>query len=106
MTNNCKFVKTLEFMRNRKNHLTEKLHKNKTEKILISKDDAVLLSSARDASSKAIRSTIALGITYKVIRNHQIVAVNPDKTIKVLRKISKSTIDVSSLKKGMILERK
>jgi hypothetical protein len=56
MTNNCKFVKTLEFMRNRKNHLIEKLDKNKTEKILISKEDAVLLSSAKDASSKAMRS--------------------------------------------------
>ena len=73
---------------------------------LSSKEDTVLLDSAKIASSKAVRSSIALGITFKVIRNHEIIAINPDKTIKVIRKILKPTIDISSLKKGMILERK
>lgn len=70
------------------------------------KEDSVLLDSAKIASSKAVRSSIALGLTIKVIRDHQIIAINPDKSIKVLRNISKPTIDMSSLRKGMILERK
>jgi len=73
---------------------------------LSSKEDTVLLDSAKIASSKAVRSSIALGITFQVIRDHEVIAINPDKTIKVIRKISKPTIDISSLKKGMILERK
>lgn len=74
--------------------------------IFSSKEDGLLLDAAKTASSKAVRSSIALGLTIKVIRNHQIIAINPDKTIKVLRNISKPTIDISSLKKEMILERK
>jgi len=73
---------------------------------ILSSEDGVLLASAKIASSKAVRSSIALGITIKVIRGHEIIAISPDKSIKVLRKISKPTIDISSLKKGMILERK
>jgi hypothetical protein len=65
----------------------------------------VLLASAKIASSKAVRSSMALGITFKVIRGYEIIAISPDKSVKVLRKISKPTIDISSLRKGMILER-
>lgn len=71
-----------------------------------SKEDGLLLDSAKIASSKAIRSSIALGLTIKVIRDHQIIAINPNRSTKVLRNISKPTIDISSLRKGMILERK
>ncbi|WP_329806539.1 hypothetical protein [Flavobacterium facile] len=74
--------------------------------ILSTKEDSVLLASAKIASSKAVRSSMALGITIKVIRSHEIISINPDASIQVLRKISKPTIDISSLKKGMILERK
>jgi len=74
--------------------------------MLTSKEDNALLDSARIASSKAVRSSMALGITIKVIRDHEIIAVNPDRSIKVIRKIAKPSIDVSSLRKGMILERK
>lgn len=74
--------------------------------MLTSKEDNALLDSARIASSKAIRSSMALGITIKVIRDHEIIAVNPDRSIKIIRKIAKPSIDVSALRKGMILERK
>lgn len=69
-------------------------------------EDRVLLSSAKIASSKAVRSSRALGITIKAIKSHEIVEISPDKSIKVIRKISRPTIDISTLKKGMILERK
>ena len=71
-----------------------------------SKEESMLLSSAKVASSKAIRSSRALGITIKIIRNQELIEVRPDKSEKVLRKISKSSVDLSNLKKGMILEKK
>lgn len=79
---------------------------NNRKKYVISTEDKVLLASAKIAASKAVRSSLALGITIKVIRDNEIIAISPDKTIKKIRKLSKSVIDISSLKKGMILERK
>jgi hypothetical protein len=69
-------------------------------------EDRWLLESAKIASSKAVRSSTALGISIKVIKDHKIILINPDKSEQVLSTISKSKIDTSSLKKGMILERK
>lgn len=91
-------------MKNKRKHI--KVENKKTNTVFSSKEDAVLLDSAKIASSKAVRSSIALGLTIKIIRNHQIIAINPDRSTKVLRDISKPTIDMSSLRKGMILERK
>lgn len=86
-----------------------KKHKMKRNSIrnanLSSKEDSILLSSAKIASSKAVRSSMALGITIKVIKNHEIIEISPDYSEKVLRKIAKPTIDLSTLKKGMILNR-
>ena len=90
-------------MKNWRRHIKDRDDRRNT---ILSSEDGVLLASAKIASSKAVRSSIALGITIKVIRDHEIVAINPDKSIKVLRKISKPTIDITSLRKGMILERK
>jgi Zn-dependent M28 family amino/carboxypeptidase len=91
-------------MKNRRRHIGAN---NKRRKVVLSsKEDSVLLDSAKIASSKAIRSSMALGLTIKVIRNHEIIAVNPDRSIRFIRKISKPLIDISSLRKGMILERK
>jgi hypothetical protein len=73
---------------------------------LSSNEDGLLLLSAKIASSKAVRSSMALGITIKVIRSNEIISISPDKSVKVLRKISRPTIDISALRKGMILERK
>lgn len=82
-----------------KNRRTKKVDTSTTE-------DRVLLESAKLAASKAIRSSRALGITITVIQDHKIISIKPDKTKKVLRKISKPNIDTSSLKKGMVLVRK
>ncbi|HUH52235.1 MAG TPA: hypothetical protein VLZ11_09050 [Flavobacterium sp.] len=70
------------------------------------KEDALIVESAKIASSKAIRSSTAMGITIKVIKDNKIIEINPDKSVKVIRIISKPQLDTSSLKKGMVLERK
>jgi len=69
-------------------------------------EDNILIRSAKAASSKAIRSSKALGLSIKIIRGDKIISVHADKSEKVEREISKSSIDVSKLKKGMYLERK
>ncbi|MBK8342209.1 MAG: hypothetical protein IPL12_02120 [Bacteroidetes bacterium] len=46
---------------------------------LNSNEDALLLDSARSASSKAIRSSKALGITIKVIRGNKIIAISKER---------------------------
>lgn len=91
-------------MKNKRKHI--KIGSKRRNTVFSSKEDGILLDSAKIASSKAVRSSIALGLTIKVIRDHQIIAINPDRSTKVLRNISKPTIDISSLRKGMILERK
>ncbi|MFC0079104.1 hypothetical protein ACFFLS_18800 [Flavobacterium procerum] len=91
-------------MKSRRRHIGAISKRRKS--MLSSREDNALLDSAKIASSKAVRSSMALGITIKVIRDHEIIAVNPDRSIKVIRKIAKTSIDVSSLRKGMILERK
>ena len=91
-------------MKNFSKHI--KVRNNRKNINSYSNEDRLLLDSAKIASSKAVRSSIALGITFKIIRGHEIMSISPDKSIKVVRKISKSTIDISSLSKGMILERK
>jgi len=81
----------------------------KTRKTLVVStlsEDNILLGSAKTASSKAIRSSKALGLSFKIIKGDKIISVHADKSEKVEREISKSSIDVSKLKKGMYLERK
>jgi hypothetical protein len=75
-------------------------------KIVSSLEEDALLNAAKIASSKAVRTSMALGITIKIIRGREIIAINSDKSFKVLRKISIPQIDISSLRKGMILKRK
>jgi hypothetical protein len=65
-----------------------------------------LLSSAKLASSKAIRSSQALGLSIKIIRENQIITVNADKSEKVERTLTKENFDSSKLKKGIRLSRK
>lgn len=91
-------------MRHKKKH-TKAGHKRRIT-VISSKEDRILLDSAKIASSKAVRSSIALGLTRKIIRDHQIIVINPDRSTTFLRTISKPTIDISFLRKGMILERK
>lgn len=91
-------------MRNPKK--TNKKTTSKETNTWFSKEEGLLLASAKVASSKAVRSSRALGITIKIIRNQELIEVWPDKSEKVLRKISKPNVDLSKLKKGMVLERK
>ena len=86
-----------------------KILKNRKNRIIAlssSTEDKALLESAKIASSKAVRSSTAMGITIKIIKNNKIIAISPDQSVKILRTISKSKIDTSGLKKGMFLERK
>ncbi len=83
-----------------------KSNKNlKNKNISSQTEEKWLLKSARIASSKAIRSSIALGLTVKFIEDNSIVEVNPKGRI-ILRKKTSNKIDLSKLKKGMILIRK
>lgn len=79
---------------------------NNRKKTTFFSEEKILLESAKMASSKAVRSSFALGITIKVIKNDEIITISPDKSIKKIRKLPKSSIDISSIRKGMILERK
>lgn len=69
-------------------------------------EDEILIESAKEASSKAVRSSKALGITIKVIKNNEIIEIDSNNKVKFIRKIEKSQVDTSKLKKGMKLKRK
>lgn len=68
-------------------------------------EDEILIKSAKIASSKARRTSYALGLTVKVIKGDKIITIAPDKTEKVLRQLDRPTVDLSKLKKGSVLER-
>lgn len=82
--------------------------KNKRKVIVVStvSEDNILIGAAKTAASKAIRSSKALGLSFKIIKGGKIVSVHADKSEEIEREISKSSLDVSKLKKGMYLERK
>ena len=69
-------------------------------------EENILIDSAKSASSKAIRSSKALGLSFKVIIGNKIISVNADQSEKVEREISESSVDLSKLRKGMSLKRK
>ncbi|MBU8883077.1 hypothetical protein KSK37_08285 [Kaistella sp. DKR-2] len=70
------------------------------------KEEIILVRSAKNAGSNATRSSRALGLAVKIIKDHEIITVQPDKTEKVIRSIHKSSIDISKLRKGLILHRR
>ena len=78
----------------------------KTDKIFIDKEEELLLMSAEIASSKAIRSSLALGLTIKFIEDNSIVEVSSKGRNVVRRKKASSSLDLSKLKKGIILKKK
>jgi hypothetical protein len=83
--------------------------KSKVEKInpfLSDEEEDILMEAAKIASSRAIRSSMALGLKIKVIRDREIIEINPDRSETVIGKIPNLPIDLSSLKKGMILQKK
>jgi hypothetical protein len=72
----------------------------------VSKEDQLIIEAAKTASSKALRSSKALGLTIQVIKDRKVLEIHPDSSTRELREISKQNIDVSSIKKGVILHRK
>lgn len=69
------------------------------------KEEQLLVKSALEASSKAVRSSKALGLTIKIIEDGSIVEISPTGK-NVLRKTAVTDVDLSKLKKGMTLNRK
>lgn len=70
------------------------------------KKNRKLMEVAKIASSKAIRSSVALGLTYTIIRDRKVVAIGPDNTERVIESLPEPDIDLSGLKKGMVLKLK
>ena len=75
-------------------------------KISQTKEERILAKSAKVAGFDAARSSRALGLTVKIIKDNEIVSVQPDKTEKVVRAIYRSTVDISKLRKGLILRKR
>jgi len=68
-------------------------------------EDEILQSSAKLASSKAVRSSLALGLTIKVLDKGKIIEIN-SKGQKVIGTHKKTKIvDLSKLRKGVKLKR-
>lgn len=89
--------------------LSKNLRRRKARKTPYSatvSEDSILMVSAKSASSKAVRSSKALGISFKIIKEGKIIIVNADRSQIIEREIRRSAIDLSKLKKGMYLERK
>jgi hypothetical protein len=72
----------------------------------LNNEEKLLIKSAKIASSKAIRSSKALGLTIKFIEKNSIIEITSNgKNILRTKKVNPS-IDLSKLKKGSILVRK
>ncbi len=69
-------------------------------------EEKVLIQSAEVAASKALRSSHALGLTVKIIRDNQIISVHPDKTETPGRTIVRRSVNIPNLKKGSVLKKK
>jgi hypothetical protein len=69
-------------------------------------EEEILIKSAKIASSKAMRSSHALGLTVKIIRDNQIISVHPDKTETPGRAIARRSANLPGLKKGAVLKKK
>jgi len=72
----------------------------------LEKEEYELLEAAKSASSGAIRTSFALGLTITVIEGDEIVDLLPGGQKVVRRKIARPNIDLSHLKKGSILKLK
>ncbi len=70
------------------------------------KEEMILAKSAKVAGSNAARCSRALGLTVKIIKDNEIITVQPDKTEKVIRSIHQSSVDISKLRKGLILHKR
>ncbi|RYU97735.1 hypothetical protein [Emticicia agri] len=72
------------------------------------KDDEIeiLRKSALEGSRTAIRESIALGLTIKLISGNKLIEKTPDGKKRVLRKLEREPGTDIELKKGMVLRRK
>ncbi len=80
---------------------------SKENDFILNEEERILLESAELASSKAVRSSLALGLSIKYIEKGAIVeySTSGGKVIK-RRKMRIETTDFTNLKKGMTLRRK
>lgn len=67
--------------------------------------EEILLISAQQASSKAMRISVALGLSVKVIRDNKIIEIFPDKTEKIIHTLQVKH-KVPNIVRGTILKRK
>jgi hypothetical protein len=80
--------------------------KEKIKHSSMNKEERILIKSAEIASAKAKKISSVLGISYKIIRDGELIEIQPDNTVKVIKSITKSMVDSTTLKKGTILTRK
>lgn len=74
--------------------------------ISLRREENILAESAKTAALNANRSSRALGLTVKIIKGGDIITIRPDRTETVVRSISRSSVDISKLRKGSILRKK
>lgn len=66
-------------------------------------EEVILLESAQEASSKAMRTSMAMGLSVKVIRDNTIVEISPDRTERIIRRIKNDGF-IPSYVKGTVLK--
>ncbi|KAF2334661.1 hypothetical protein [Flavobacterium ginsenosidimutans] len=79
--------------------------KQHREKLNLNETD-ILIKSASQSSSYAIRESKALGLTIKSISGKKIIEKLPNGEIRVIRNLQDKSISDNGLKKGMVLCRK
>lgn len=83
--------------------MTEKLKKGGLEH---EKDEVALIKAAKEAGHNAVRNSRQHGLTIRIIKNHEIISVDPENNRKVVGKVRKAEHDFSGLKKGDKLVRR
>lgn len=99
-TNPVQWLKTCKYMS------YQKKKKSSKESLSIIEEEKILIKSAEIAAAKAKKISSVLGISYKIIKDGQLLEIQPDNTVKVIKSITKPNIDSTGLKKGTILTRK
>jgi uncharacterized protein YfeS len=99
-TNPVQWLKTCKYMS------YQKQKKSSKESLSIIEEEKILIKSAEIAAAKAKKISSVLGISYKIIKDGELLEIQPDNTVKVIKSITKPNIDSTGLKKGTILTRK
>lgn len=93
------------FLKVMKSKIARFIMKQHKEKLSPNETD-ILIKSASQSSSHAIRESKALGLTIKSISGKKIIEKLPNGEIKVIRNLQDKPISDNGLKKGMVLCRK